>query len=290
MTSCPAGSILVGVDGSPSSEAALMWAIDEAVRRGKPLHLLHARDEEDWWIRSGAYPPPELADRADPVLSSAVLLAEERRQGVKVSSGSTETSAAAALVSLSGEVDLVVVGSRGRGNLRGALLGSVSRQVAAHARCPVVAVHDETYRLHEHGAVVVGVDASVASSPAVEFAFAHAARRSVPLTAVHAWFRDSDEVAPEDASRAGRTTRKEQRVVTDALAEWRGKYPTVIVQEQVVRARPADVLVAASATAQLLVVGTRGAGGFRGLVLGSVSHRVLQRAHCPVAVVHPPQE
>lgn len=289
MAHFPVGSIVVGLDGSPSSDAALMWAADEAARRRLPLHLLHARGDEGWWIRSGAPPPAELEDRPDPILSGGQLLAQEREQDLEVTCEAADTTAAAALVARSGRAELVVLGGRGRGTLRGVLLGSVSRQVAAHAECPVVVVHDDTYRLRGHARVVVGVDASTASARTLEFAFAQAAGRSVPLTAVHAWWSDAEDDLSrlEEAAGPDTSVGRQERMVSDALAPWREKYPLVEVRERVVRAHPADALVAASAAAQLLVVGTRGAGGFRGLVLGSVSHRALQRAHCPVAVLHP---
>lgn len=292
MVHFPAGSIVVGLDGSPSSDAALMWAVEEGVRRTMPLHLVHARGDEGWWIRSGALPPAELEDHPDPVLSGGLLLAQERGPDLDLTCESADTTAAAALVARSSRADLVVVGSRGRSTLRGILLGSVSRQVAAHAECPVVVVHDEAYRMREQGRIVVGVDASATSSRAVEFAFAHAASRSMAVTAVYAWWSDAEEdlSRPEDDARSDVLVSKQERMVSDALAVWREEYPDVPVRERVVRAHPADALVAASAAAQLLVVGRRGSGGFRGLVLGSVSHRVLQRAHCPVAVVNPRQE
>lgn len=291
MVHFPAGSVVVGLDGSPSSDAALMWAVEEAVRRTIPLHLMHARADEGWWIRSGAFPPAELEDRPDPVLSAGLLLAQERGPDLDLTWESADTTAAAALVARSSRADLVVVGSRGRSALRGVLLGSVSRQVAAHAECPVVVVHDEAYRLREQGRIVVGVDASATSSRAVEFAFAHAARRSMSVTAVYAWWSDAEEdLSRSDDERADVLVSKQQRMVSNALAVWREEYPNVPVRERVVRSHPADALVAASAAAQLLVVGRRGSGGFRGLVLGSVSHSVLHRSHCPVAVVNPRQE
>ncbi len=279
MNRTPEDAIVVGVDGSTPGDAALMWAVDEAERRDKPLHLVHARDDDGFWIRSGAYPPDDVAGRPDTVLGSRMLLAQERSPKLKVSCESAAITAAGALIERSGTAHLLVVGSRGHGSLRGALLGSVSRQVSAHAACPVIVVPDETYRWREDVGVVVGVDGSAASALAAEFAFEWAADQGLPLIGVTAWWGDD----PADETRR-------ERVLADTLAPLQEKYPDVAVQRRVARAHPVDALVAASAGGQLIVVGSRGAGGFRGLVLGSVSHRILQRSHCPVAVIRPPQE
>ncbi len=279
MNRIPEGAIVVGVDGSTSGDAALMWAIDEAERQGKPLHLIHARDDDGFWIRAGAYPPDDVAGRPDTILGSRMLLAQERSPKLEVTCEAAAVTAAAALIERSGAAQLLVVGSRGRGTLRGALLGSVSRQVSAHAACPVIVVADESYRWREGAGVVVGVDGSAASALAAEFAFERAADRDLPLIGVTAWW-GSDET-----DQIGR-----EHLLSNTLAPLQEKYPDVVVQRRVARAHPVDALVAASAGGQLMVVGSRGAGGFRGLVLGSVSHRILQRSHCPVAVIRPPEE
>lgn len=284
MTHVPAGSIVVGVDGSPASDAALAWAVDEAVRRDRPLHLIHAREDEGWWLRSGTYQPPEISDRHDSVLAASVLLAQERGPRLDVTGEAVGVMAAAALVERSGQALLVVVGGRGRDILRGVLLGSVSRQVATHAACPVVVVHDEAYRWREGAGILVGVDGSPGSALALELAFGRADDEGLPLTAVHATRVDGQREPADTTSDAS------QDLLTRALAPWREKYPRVQVRERLVRARPVDALVAGSAAARLLVVGSRGSGGFSGLRLGSVGFRVLQRAHCPVAVVPPARE
>lgn len=279
MSHISTGSIVVGVDGSVVGDAALTWAADEAAARGTPLHLIHARDDDGFWIRSGVGQPIDVASRPDSVLGSRALLAQERHPDLAVTTEGAGIGAAAALIERSTDAVLVVVGCRGHGTIRGTLLGSVSRQVSAHAACPVVVVPDEAPHRRDDGGVVVGIDGSAGSAVAVGFGFTRAADHRHSLTAVSAWWgADADQ-----ETRAG-------RLLSETLAPWREKYPEVTVHERVVRAHPVDALVAASAAARLVVVGSRGAGGFRGLRLGAVSHRLLQRAHCPVAVVRPPSE
>jgi nucleotide-binding universal stress UspA family protein len=77
----------------------------------------------------------------------------------------------------------------------------------------------------------------------------------------------------------------ERRILDDRLAGWTVKYPEVAVERVVVRASPAGTLVGRSRAAGLVVVGSRGRGSARGLLLGSVSQAVLHHAHAPVAVV-----
>jgi nucleotide-binding universal stress UspA family protein len=183
--------------------------------------------------------------------------------------------------------ELVVVGNRGLGGFTGLLIGSVAVALAAHAECPVVVVRgaepDQAAPLPEP--VVVGVDGSPQSEAALAFAFAAADLRRVPLVAVHAWWDllVDPTMAPLvdwDAAEAD-----EHEVLAERLAGWTQTYPDVPVRRLVVRDRPARALVEESGRAQLVVAGSRGRGGLRGMLLGSVSQALLHHAHCPVAVV-----
>lgn len=293
-TPVPRGSIVVGVDGSPSSDAALDWAIGEAGRRHLRLHVIHAFATE----YPSAAPPYFEGDRAaaDPVLREALRRVNTADPEVEVTSEFLLSFPAATLVEVSRIADTVVVGARGRGPVRGALLGSVSTQVAMHARCPVVVVHEPGSAAVEGaegpGRVVVGVDGSPVSSTAIGYAFAEASSRGVGLTVLHAWWLEFVEgvVATSPSSPEWAEVAEAQRLlVAESLAGWGEKYPDVEVRERVIRAHPVEALVEESEHAALVVVGSRGRGGFSALMLGSVSHGVLQRAHCPVAVVRSPQ-
>lgn len=281
--------IVVGIDASPSSDAALDWAVDEARRRRLPLHLVHARGLDNWWYAAGAVAPAEVSSHLpDELLHERVDRVRAQAPEVQVTSEAHSDNAAPVLVALSERADTVVLGARGHGTLRGVLLGSVSLQVVAHAHCPVVVVRAEHAPEREQPHVVVAVDGSSISGAAVEYAFAQAAERGTDLVAVHAWWADLAGhprrlESSEDQQAA--FVEEQRRMVAESVAGWTEKYPQVQVHHRVVRAHPVEALVTESAAAELLVVGSRGRGGFRGLLLGSVSLRTLQQAHCPVAVV-----
>ena len=274
------GRVVVGVDGSASSRRAVSWACREALRLQRPLHLLHTRD--------GSTPP----DAAEQTLTEAVATARTLTRGVEVTSATAVGSAAAALVEASAAAHTLVVGARGRGAVMTAYLGTVSTQVTMHAHCPVVVVKDGTSD-EEPGAgtgagVVVGVDGSPGSQACLAFAFEQASSRGSGIRVVHAWpfERSKGSAAVVDAISPRHELEPQHRqIVQDAMAGWDEKYPDVEVGVSVVHARAADALLAHADGAHLLVVGGRGRGGFAGLLLGSVSQVVLQRADCPVAVV-----
>ena len=173
-------------------------------------------------------------------------------------------------------------------------MGSVSVQVAAHAHCPVVVVHALPTPAPEAAPVVVGVDGSDSSTDAIAYAYEQASSRGVGLTVVHAWWLgwpDYVEITSASAVWAidwRAVAQEEEAVVAESLAGWQEKYPDVTVRRHSVRQLPVEALVDESRKACLVVVGTRGRGGFAGLLLGSVSQGVMHRAHCPVAIVHTP--
>ncbi|WP_007027177.1 universal stress protein, partial [Saccharomonospora iraqiensis] len=156
----------------------------------------------------------------------------------------------------------------------GALAGSTAVGTASHAVAPVVVVRSraEGEEPPGDGPIVVGVDGSPLSGRAVGYAFEEAAVRRAPLVAVHA--RADVPEGPRDPLAVG-------------LAGWREKYPDVAVHPVTVREKPRPALLDHSATARLLVVGSRGLGGFRGLLLGSTSQALMHHARCPVMIVRP---
>ncbi|WP_433353376.1 universal stress protein [Micromonospora saelicesensis] len=286
MTSDLAAAIVVGVDGSPPSLHALDWATREAVARHRPLRIVHAFQ---WPLINELMGPPAvgppdagLQHAAEQILSAAADRARAAAPTLQVSTDLPADVPAAALIDASHDVDLVVVGHRGLGGFTGLLLGSVGVQTAAHAACPVIVLRDSDAGHSPgtsdpaRGQVVVGVDDSDLSSLAVDFAFAHAALHGTGVVAVHA---HRTAVAAPDGPE-GRA-----RMLTDALAGYRDKYPNVPVLERLVHGRPGAVLIAESAGATLTVVGSRGRGGFGGLLLGSTSQDVLHHASSPVAIV-----
>jgi nucleotide-binding universal stress UspA family protein len=296
--------ILVGVDGSAAAQEALDWAAAEASARRRPLHIVHCFIQPVMELpphpgggsasprRVMELPPTSEGRRpisgvqaGERVLAEAELFARLVAPDIKVTSELVVAAPAPALLRKAQGAALVVLGSRGLGGFVGLLLGSVGVAVAGHAPCPVVVVHPRSHARRTARRLVVGVDDSEGSVPAVDFAFETAARKGIGVTAVLAWS------APVSAVHAARTEavseieRAHRRLLTEALGEVRRRFPGVDTSCSVVRARPGPALVAESADADLVVVGSRGRGGLRGLLLGSVSQAVLHHAQCPVAVV-----
>jgi nucleotide-binding universal stress UspA family protein len=292
MSTIPRNSVVVAVDGSPASGAALDWAIDEAARRKLPLHLVHAFGVDYSMVARPALAPDGVSVD-DEILDAGLARAHSLAPALQVTAEADTGYPSPALVELSDRADTIVLGARGRGALRGALLGSVSLQVAMHARCPVVVVRELPKPGASLSRVVVGIDGSPTSERAIEYAFAQASLRGLGLTVVHAWWMEFVEgviATTSSEEQWQRMGQEQQALVSESLAGWREKYPDVDVREHVIRSLPSDALIGESAGAELLVVGSRGRGGFRGLMMGSVSHDVLQHAHCPVAVVRPRPE
>ena len=283
------GSVVVGVDGSPSSELALRWAVDEARRTRQLLHVVHALETELVISDKHQLGTKEAPASSDQVLTAAVDVVRTMAPEVRTTPHSVTGFAPTTLIAASKIAGTVVVGSYGRSALPTALLGSVSQQVAVHSSCPVVVVRGNSKQDGAgSGHVVVGVDGSEASEPALGYAFAYAASRGRSLTAVHTWWWEPLEGISLGEPWIGDWTEiasQEATLVSESLAGWSEKYPDVPVRSHVVRGDPVVELLDQSRGASLLVVGSRGRGGFIGLVLGSVSRRVLKRASCPVAVV-----
>lgn len=252
------------MDGSAESLAAAEWGAAEAgVRHAGPalfVVVAGSRLAED-----------EARDTVGP-------LAERLGATAEVARGDP----AEVLVRLSQDAELVAIGSRGRGQLAATLLGSVSAEVARHARCPVVVVR--THR--SSGPVVVGLDGSPHSRGALRFAFDAAARYGCELVAEQVW-QDPEPtpVVPPLEHELAAWQDEARRSLSEQLAGWGESYPQVPVRQIAQRGRPVTELAVASEEARLLVVGHRGHGAVAGLVLGSVAMGVLHRASCPVAVV-----
>jgi nucleotide-binding universal stress UspA family protein len=283
------GSVVVGVDGSPSSEVALRWAVDEARRTRRPLHVVHALGNELVLSDKQQLGTKEAPASDDPVVTAAMDVVRTLAPELQTTPHSVTGFAPTTLIAASKVAGTVVVGAHGRSAIPTALLGSVSQQVAIHSSCPVVVVRESgTHGGVGSGHVVVGVDGSEASASAVGYAFAYAASTGRSLTAVHTWWSEPLKGINQDEPRTGdwpQIASQEETLVAESLAGWSEKYPDVPIRRHVVRGDPVVELFRESYGASLLVVGSRGRGGFKGLVLGSVSRRILKRATCPVAII-----
>jgi nucleotide-binding universal stress UspA family protein len=280
-----AESTVAATDGSPAAMAAVKWAADDAARRGLPLRIIHV--VERWPYGIAAFPPPDWADlvarAGEQVLAEAARAATARQPDVRVMTELIEGSPANALRDQAERAGELVIGSRGLGGFAGALLGSAVLYVAGHASGAVVVVRAETGT--SYGEIIIGVDNSAECEPALAYAFEQARLRGCVLRAVHAWLLPVHAFASEISYDLEEIRRFHRRVVRDRLAAWREKFPEVTVVEDVRSAHPVDALSDASATADLVVVGSRGMGAIGSALLGSVSRGVLHHAHCPVAVV-----
>ncbi|WP_040883766.1 universal stress protein [Janibacter sp. HTCC2649] len=280
--------VVVGVDSGHESWLALGWAADEATRRGRPLHLIHARTSSDRARPEGV---DAQGERLAPTgLNAAVAQARTLAPGIEVTAEATDQTPVRALTEASSFATCVVVGARGRGALVGTLLGSTSAQLTVHAACPVVVVRCPAEIGEGRPTVVVGVDGSALSSAAIGYAFARAADRGIPLTVVHACPSRAHGshgayVPPWQTDDPAAAVEREQAATAEEVAGWAETFPDVRVRRHVLRGDPASILVDHSRGAELLVVGSRGFGGMSGRLVGSVSQAVLGRAHCPVVVV-----
>ncbi len=275
--------VVVGVDASPESLHALRWAAAEAHRRGTRLHIVHAIHPQ--WQGSAFSPHhAQLAARwqASTVTATALADVREWAPDVEVDAREVAGGAAAALITAAQPGDLVVVGSRGHSEFAALLAGSTCQQVAMHASTSVVVVRGQTGRVD--GGVVAGFDGSSEDVLAISFQMADELSR--PLTVLRA-FRPSMPAWPVDApppdvlnaTTAQAALRADLQAMVMPLAE---KYPTVRVRVEVAGGNPALLLAEASRDAQLVVVGSRGHGGFAGLLLGSVGLHLVHHACCPV--------
>lgn len=289
--------IVVGYDGSDHSLAALEWAAAEAERRGRPLTVLHILDYLGH-IPSpmGPFGWPDVADeRVVGIAKSGADRARNIADIVDVSAVTCVARVPNTLIEFSENAELLVVGTRGHGDLAGAVLGSVAFAVSAHAHCPVVVVRGESVLPGPGRPVIVGVDGSPSSDEALRYGADVAAAAHAPLIVVSAYRTLTSEVwaeayvylEAEGEPNFDTVARKSATAAASAGARIaRAAYPGLTITERVIEGLPARVLAKASDQAGLLVVGSRGHGGFAGLMLGSVSHALIHSAPCPVAIIH----
>jgi nucleotide-binding universal stress UspA family protein len=279
--------IIVGVDGAAPSRTALRWASRQAARRGADLLILLAYQ----W-RLPAAPTilgPELEqtaqDQADLLVADAVAEARAVAPGITARGQAILADPAPALINAAAAGNLLVVGSRGHYGFPAALLGSVSQQVALHAHGPVVVVRGKAEPAE--GPVVVGYDGSPTAEEALHTAFEEANLRDHRLTVIHAVTATQPSwpvslpPLPYDREAVRLAAHTD---LQHTLQSWTAKYPDVTVAARTTIGNPARNLIAASHGAQLIVIGTRGHGGFTGLLLGSVGLHLLHHAECPLLI------
>ncbi len=282
--------ILVAVDGSAVSDAAVRWAAREAVMRDAAVTLMHvvAPVAVPWpvgYLRASFAEWQE--ENAQHAIEQAQKIFHAEVGNAKLPPVMAQVfhdNVAPGLVGASQDAEMIVAGSGGLGAISGTLLGSISRNLLHHCRCPVAIIHlDDADTVRHTAPVLVGIDGSPASEAATALAFDEASRRQVDLVALHAW---SDVgVLPVLGMDWHEYEDQGHEVLAERLAGWQERYPDVHIQRRVVCDRPGHWLVQESEHAQLVVLGSRGRGGFAGMLLGSVSTAVAEAAKCPALVV-----
>lgn len=265
--------VVVGFDGSAAAEAAVWHGARGAAQRGAELRLVHAFG---WSVLLPTmYPPYDVAEQGpraailDLLARTARDVRDERPQ-LPVTTRLVDGSPGAVLVDASRDAQLVVVGHRGIGGFAGLLAGSTAIQLAGHAACPVTVVRGAPRP--DDAAIVLGMDGSAHAFAAAEVAFASARRQGVELLVLH----------HDDAS-----SPSEPDTVTAAVEKFALRFSDVKYRHDVAEgttAATALVDAASKAGAGMIVVGSRGRGGFRGLITGSTSRALIELADCPVTV------
>ncbi len=287
-----AGRIVVGVDGSAHARQALRFALSEAALRGARVDVVGSWSVPPLAATGVGMVPAfdllraELGDSAREVLASELAEAGDAAAGLAIEQIVAQGDAAGVLVDAAAGADLLVVGSRGRGSVTGTVLGSVSRACLHHAPCPVAIAHDAGPT--ERSRIVVGVDGSPGAKAALEWAFAEARLRDVGIFAVCAY----DEpwgIASAGLSSAAAVAELRTALAVEAEEVLEAAQETapesVGVTVEAIRSAPGPALVSAAADSALLVVGSRGRGGFTSLLLGSVSQYCAVHARGVVVVV-----
>ncbi len=283
--------LLVGVDGTEGSAEALRWAAHEAARRSCPLHVMTCAElpvaVEAGLSGSGTTGSAmaSIVSEYEAVNQRGVNLARSFGLDVEVTGETVLGAPAYALVGASQPDDIIVVGATSHPGRLTEVLGSVATVVAHRAHCPVVVVHGTDRRDGQLGRIAVGVDGSASGEQALTWAIEEALRCGAELILVHGWhypyhtLRSANADARDDMKLdAMRTLEATARLVKEHA-------PTLRCHSIISEESPAKAIIDAAKEADLLVVGSRGHGGFATLLLGSVSRTVLQHSTVPVAVV-----
>jgi nucleotide-binding universal stress UspA family protein len=285
---CQAGSLVVGVDGSASSLAAVEWAAQQAMLEHRPLTLLHTFHVEGvYWLPALGYAPGEIRQlmRADGdvILDAAEKRVSEISTEVETHRMIGEADVRTALVDASRLASMVVLGSRGRGSVASTLLGSVGVAVLRHAACPVVVRRPERDRVGP--GVLVGTDLSDASRPVLEYAYRLAETRNLPLT-VLVEHEPSLFLYAEDVEAIDRVPLEQ---VVQWLSDLHAKFPQVQVSEEESVEPLVKGLIRRGAENDVVVVG--GSGG-RGAIVAALRRSIAATVveHVPATVVMVPDQ
>ncbi|WP_067669893.1 universal stress protein [Nocardia miyunensis] len=289
--------IVVGVDGSVAADTAVAWAAVTAVDRGRDLRIVQGMDLKGMrrvFEPYYALEPPvldALKVHSQETVDRCARMAADIAPGIRIETEVSTADPVGLLLRCAPTAHLLALGASGASGLA-AHVGSTMLAVTSHAEGAVVVVRtdpDSGRRVRRDGPVVVGMDCAGPGEAALGVAFEEASERGAELVAVHVWNDMSFGRYAGDSAilfPAPDVEMTEQALVAERLAGWQEKYPEVLVNRRVYPSDTAGTLLAWSRSAQLLVVGSRGRGAFRSLLLGSTSNALVQHALCPVMVVH----
>lgn len=274
--------IIIGVDGSEQSRKALDWGLKRANERGASVELLHVADD--------SFLSESVAFLSEAQKASEKMLEAERDHARSLGFEGKITGTAVVghpiveVENASKRADLLVLGAHEGSKWAGSFFGTRAVKIAAVAHCPVAVV--PLKEASGEKGVVVGIDGSDAAKKAIAYAAEEASRRRVPLTAVYAWMPPltpgleylwSEELVESQRSAA-------EEAIAIGVAGLSERYPDLVINREIVQSAPVAALVQVAEEAELLVVGSRGRGAISRLLLGSVSHGVIQALPCPVIV------
>ncbi|MDA3146113.1 universal stress protein [Leucobacter sp. UCMA 4100] len=278
-----AENIIIGVDGSEQSRAALAWGLERAKERGATVELLHVADD--------SFLSESVAFLSEAQRASEQMLEAEREYARSLGFEGELTGTAVVghpIVEVevaSQRADLLVLGEHAGSKWAGSFFGTRAVKIAAVAHCPVAVIPTTPVTNPTRG-VVVGIDGSEPAQAAIDYAAEEASRRGVSLSAVYAWMPPLtpglEYLWSEELIESQRQAAEE--AIAIGVSGLSTRYPDLEIQREIVQAAPVSALLQIAENAELLVVGSRGRGSISRLLLGSVSHGVLQALPCPVIV------
>jgi nucleotide-binding universal stress UspA family protein len=282
------GHIIIGIDESDGAAAALRWAAREAELRGwRATAVLAWGLLDQHHTMLGGFDPGYDDSDAREALSAAIEATIGAKAARAVEQQVVCDLPAPALLDAAQDADLLVVGARGIGGFRSLLLGSVSEECLHHATCPVAVVHAHDgghAPVGEQERLVVGIDGSDEARRALCWTLDEARARGAVVEVVHAW---QPPLLGGNLAEIDALERAAQRVLETSLDDQDTSGLAVPVELTLACAGPASAILNAAKAADLVVVGARGVGGLRGLLIGSTSRQVARHSPCPIVVVPP---
>ena len=280
--------IVVGIDGSINAALALDWAADEAARRASRLVVVYASAVLDSAAYSSATLDMMRADatvHGERVLTEAVTSTRALHPGLPVTTVLRYERPADVLIEMSGPNSIVVLGSRGGNRVFGALFGSISQRVAAHATGTVVVVGAGGRGRSSSRGILVGVSDSPGGRAALDFACAEAAVRGCRITAVRAYGVFGRSRHGEICGELPGLRQDEAAVLNAVARRLKAEHPDTPVDYQLIDEEPTIALAVLARDAELLVLGCRHPDEHWPSRLGPVTGNLLHHNPCPMAIV-----